>query len=306
MSSTDLGKVITGHTDRLRRAGVPSPDVDARLLAAHVFGDELRAGATVEEDQLVRLSALVDQRAQRIPLQHLVGATWFRHVRLLCRPGVFIPRPETEVVAGHAIDAARACAAPVVVEPCTGSGAIAAAVASEVPHVRIVATDRSPVAVALASDNLARVVAGTAGAPPATDVDWAVHEGDLFAPVPVQLCGQVDVVVANPPYMPARDRAGWEPEVALHDPVEATVGGIDGHEVVERVLREAREWLRSGGTLVTEIDERRGPETADLARRLGYRDVGVRQDLTGADRAVLATWPGRIGSSEARPEEARP
>ena len=277
--SSPLAEVLDHHVEELRRAGVPSPEVDARLLAAHVLGDE--SG---------RSHAIV--LAMRIPLQHLVGATWFRHVQLLCRPGVFIPRPETEVVAGIAIEVANRLDRPLVVEPCTGSGAIAASLVAEVPGLRLIATDRSATAVELARVNVGRVERGEGGVAARSPVSWEILLGDLFGPLDPASRGTVDVVVANPPYMPARDRATWEPEVALHDPEEATVGGDDGHEVVERLLSEARAWLRDGGTLVTEIDERRGAEAADHARALGYVDVRVERDLTRADRAVVGIWPG--------------
>lgn len=288
-----LLSTLREHEQRLREAEVPTPAVDLRLLVAHVLGEAaLRPGGPpVEPAALDRLDRLVRRRAQRVPLQHLIGQVWFRHVRLGCRPGVFIPRPETEVVAGIAIDAAGTRQNPIVLEPCTGSGAISAALVSEVAGVRVHATDSSAEAVALARTNLQRVAGGEGGgrgaAPGAT---WQVAEGDLFDPLDPALRHQVDVIVANPPYMPARDRAGWEPEVAMHDPVLATVGGEDGHELVWRILDEARAWLRYGGTIVVEIDERRGDETARRARRLGYTDVAVRRDLTGADRALVGTW----------------
>ncbi|MDX1657745.1 MAG: HemK/PrmC family methyltransferase [Nitriliruptorales bacterium] len=292
MTRRRLQPVLERHTERLRSAGVPSPEVDVRLLAAHVLGDDpgSPAAAAPTPERLEALDELVSRRAERIPLQHLVGSTWFRHVQLVCRPGVFIPRPETEVVAGIAIDLARELADPVAIEPCTGTGAIAAALVAEVPNVTVAATDQSTAAVSLATENLTRVAAGEAGVPKASGAAWSVHQGDLFAPLPSGLRGGADVVVANPPYMPAGDRDGWEPEVAVHDPVAATVGGQDGHEVVRRVLADARSWLRDGGWLVLEIDERRGAETAARARDLGYRDVRVARDLTGADRVVVGQW----------------
>jgi release factor glutamine methyltransferase len=217
-------EVVTAVAARLEAAGVHSPRADARWLVTHVVGV---AGDPAGGPGAALLVELVGRRAAREPLQLVVGTTAFRTVELVCRPGVFIPRPETEVVAGVAIEAARAAGpAPVVVEPCTGTGAIACSLVAEVPGVRVVATDRDPAATALARENLARVTAGAAGvAGAAPGAVWEVLDGDLLGPVDRALRGRLDVLVANPPYLPAADRGGWEPEVADHDPEAALVGG---------------------------------------------------------------------------------
>ncbi len=156
----------------------------------------------------------------------------------------------------------------------------------------MVASDRSTDAVALARTNLDHVRAGRA------DVDGLADGatcefllGDLLEPLPSRLQGHVDVLVANPPYLPARDRHGWEPEVADHDPDAALVGGDDGHEVVDALLAAATTWLAPGGVVVLEIDERRGADAERTARRLGLTDVAVEKDLTGADRAIVGRRP---------------
>lgn len=293
-AEAQLETLLSHHAERLRAAGVPSPDVDARLLAAHVLGRDVRTGEPLPSGvDRERLARLVERRARREPLQHLVGGMWFRHVHVACRPGVFIPRPETEILAGFAVDACRRRGGASVIEPCVGSGAVTMSLLAEAPRVEVVATDASEEAVALARHNVERLTGGQAGVPgPTAGSDATVLLGDLFAPVDEQLRGRVDVVVANPPYMPAADRVAWEPEVADHDPVTATVGGVDGHEVVRRVLDEARGWLAPGGELFVEIDERRGAETVALARSLGFDDVAVAADLTGADRVLRGRWLG--------------
>lgn len=280
--------LIRAHTATLAAAGVPSPEVDARLLAQHVLGDDLDT-AVLTEDTLADLRELVQRRAERVPLQQLTGETWFRWLRLSCAPGVFVPRPETEIVAGLAIDAARAAGErPVVVEPCTGTGAIALAVASEVAGAQVTATEVDAVAVALARRNLAALIDGRAGVDGlAAGATCEVRQGDLLAPVDAALRGRVDVLVSNPPYLPASDRGTWEPEVGDHDPDRALVGGDDGHEVVEALLAAAGTWLRPGGTVVLEIDDRRGEDAAAAARAAGLTDVRVVADLTGADRALV-------------------
>lgn len=273
----------------LAAAGVPSPDVDARWLVE---------AATAHADPDAALERFVAERARRVPLQVVLGETWFRHLRLSCRSGVFVPRPETEVVAGVAIDAARRASGRhadgrvTVLEPCTGTGAIALAIATEVPGARVTATDISPTAVELARANVAAVAAGAAGVPGlARGATCEVIEADLLTGLE-HLRGHVDVLVSNPPYLPAGDRGTWEPEVAEHDPDAALVGGPDGHEVVDHLLAAAAEWLAPGGSVVLEIDERRGADARRTAVAVGLRDVDVRQDLTGADRMVVARRAG--------------
>lgn len=298
--------VVAAVARRLAMAGVPSPDVDARWLVDHVVevaGDPVGCGAAL-------LDGLVARRCRREPVQQIIGRTWFRRLELACAPGVFIPRPETEVVAGLAIaaaaDAVRAATpsdaldaagdapprAPIrIVEPCTGTGAIALSIGVEVAGVQIVAGDVDPAAVELATTNLARVHEGRAGTRLAPDSSVRIVSGELLAGVDPTWRGSVAVLVANPPYLPDADRVGWEPEVADHDPDRALVGGEDGHEVVDALLVAAGHWLRPGGTVIVEIDERRGDDARRAARAAGLIDVDVRPDLTGADRALVARRP---------------
>jgi release factor glutamine methyltransferase len=291
---------------RLAAAGIPSPEVDARWLVDHVVevaGDPVGCGAAL-------LDGLVARRIRREPLQQVLGRAWFRLLELECAPGVFVPRPETEIVAGLAIAAARAAHAPAgqqkgsassaeeaagrrvrVVEPCTGTGAIALSIAVEVPDVDLVAGDVDPAAVELATTNLARVRAGVAGAAMARGSSVTVVTSELLDAVDPSWRGHLDVLVANPPYLPAGDRATWEPEVADHDPDRALVGGPDGHEVVDALLELAATWLRPGGTVILEIDERRGAEATAAASAAGLDRIRIERDLTGADRAIVARRP---------------
>jgi release factor glutamine methyltransferase len=272
---------------RLEAAGVPNAGVDARLLVEHVcetFGGAAGCHGAV-------LDGLVARRAARVPLQQVLGRTWFRTLELACAPAVFVPRPETEVVAGVAIDAARAAGRePVrVVDVGTGTGAIALAVATEVAGAEVVAVDRDPAAVAVARDNAGRVASGVAGPVGfAAGSHVEVVEGALLDPVPASWRGALDVLVSNPPYLPAADRGSWEPEVADHDPDTALVGGADGHEVVDELLHLAADWLRPGGTVVIEIDDRRGADALAAAAAAGLTDPHLVQDLTRRDRAVVA------------------
>jgi release factor glutamine methyltransferase len=286
VDATERAEVERRVAAKLARAGVATPAADARWLVDHVVevaGSCRGCGAAL-------LDGLVARRVAREPVQLVVGRTWFRELELVCRAGVFVPRPETEVVAGLAIDAARRTPAAVVVEPCTGTGAIALAVATEVDGARVYAADVDDAAVALARENLDRVRAGTAGAD-LRAASVTLVAGPLLDAFPAALRGRVDVLVANPPYLPAADRGSWEPEVAAHDPDRALVGGPDGHEVVDELLALAPGWLAPGGTVVLEIDERRGAEAATVARDVGLVDVRVLPDLTGAERAVVARRP---------------
>jgi release factor glutamine methyltransferase len=293
--STRRWELLQEIADRLDDAGVPTPDVDARWL---VEAMEQRFGPDLIGCDRHVLDALVERRAAREPLQLVLGRTTFRWAEIACEPGVFIPRPETEVVAGAAIDAAiQAGPSPRVVEPCTGTGAIACALVSEVPGVRVVASDADERAVALARRNLDALAASQAPTPwtpgdwPATGADAEVVVGDLLDAVPDAWRGTVDVLVANPPYLPASDTGTWAPEVGDHDPAAALVGGPDGHEVVDALLHDATTWLRPGGTVVVEIDDRRGADAVASAKAAGLVHVEVVRDLTGRERAVMGRCP---------------
>ncbi|MEX2551204.1 MAG: peptide chain release factor N(5)-glutamine methyltransferase [Nitriliruptoraceae bacterium] len=272
MAERDVRGAIIG---RLEAAGVPAPAADARWLLAHA-----NAGGTLDHDQL---EALVVRREHHEPLQLILGSWPFRTVELSLDAGVFLPRPETEVVAGVAIDhALRLGPGAVVAEPCTGSGAIACSLLAEVPGVRVIATDLDPTAVALARRNLATVD---------PHGDAQVLTGDLLEPLPAALRGHLDVLVANPPYLPSDERGQLPREVVEHDPQTALFGGEDGHEVVDALLAAAAGWLRPGGVVILELDERRGADAVEVARRLGLAEVQLIPDLAGRDRAIVASIP---------------
>ncbi len=273
---------LRGEVERavreLAEAGVPSARPDAMALAEHVLGVSrlvLAAPPPVPAEFAERYRQVVARRAGREPLQHIIGSSQFRHVRLQVRPGVFVPRPETEVVAGAAIDAARRLATPTVIDLCCGTGAIAAAVADEVPGARVVAVDIDPAAVALARDNL--------GGTHAVVVQGDVSDGELLA----DLDGTVDVVVSNPPYIPP-DGVPIDPEVRDHDPARALYGGgADGLDLPRAVVAVAARLLRPGGVLIMEHGDRQAERVRAL---LGgeFEDVVTRRDLTDRDRFVLA------------------
>ncbi len=269
----ELRRWVVQASERLAAAGVPSPRHDAEVLAAHAHG--------VERSQLWRVRELdgrfwtyVERRARREPLQHLLGRAWFRRVELAVGPGVFVPRPETEVVAGAAIDEARRLHRPVVVDLCTGSGAIALAVVDECSHAEVHAVELSPDSYAWARRNLA-----------GAGVDLRLGDmADAFA----ELDGTVDVVVSNPPYIPI-GAVVRDPEVAAHDPALALWSGADGLDAIRVVDGVAARLLRPGGLLVVEHADAQGESVPELLRAgAGWRDVRDHLDLAGRPRFATA------------------
>jgi release factor glutamine methyltransferase len=263
----------------LERHGVESPLPTAEVLLMHVLGTD-RAGLYARSEGLDAREArmfgrALCQRCAGTPLQHLTGEQAFRRVRLEVRPGVFVPRPETEILVERALEALGADETPVVVDVGTGTGAIALAIADERPGARVFATDRSPEAVQLARANADRL-----------GLAVTVLEGDLLEPLPGDLRGWVDLVVSNPPYLEDSDLVDLPPEV-LADPPEALVadGGI-----YERLAGSALRWLRDGGVLAVEVDPRRGAEVAELLERR-FADVRIEPDLAGRDRVAIARAP---------------
>ena len=225
----------------------------------------------------------VRRRATGEPLQYVTGEVAFRHLVLKVRPGVLIPRPETEVLVDAALPAIDAAVAvrgsAIALDLCTGSGCVALALAQERSAARVVATDLSPVSVAVAAENAERL--GLAGR-----VD--VREGDLTASVPEELLGRVDLVVSNPPYVPSAEVPNLPAEVAGFEPHLALDGGVDGLDVFRRILGESRRWLLPGsGILAVELDERRVQQAAEEALQW-YQDVRGVRDLAGRDRIVTA------------------
>ncbi len=285
MASVALSAILESSTGLLRRAGVSAAQVDAELLAGHVLGlsrggvqAKVIAGSVVSAQTAEEIAELVTRRAGREPLQHITGRAAFRSLELAMGPGVFVPRPETELVAQYAIDALRAVASPepVGVDLGTGSGAIALAMATEVPHARVYGVEVSPRAFVWTVQNFRSV-----GARNATAVFI-----DLAVALP-ELDGRVDVVISNPPYIPL-GAIPRDPEVRLFDPEIALYGGEDGLDVVRKVSGTARRLLRRGGTLVLEHGEVQAAPIAALLKADGWTAVAHHRDLTGRDRATTA------------------
>lgn len=274
---TRLAPVLARATARLAEAGVASPRVDAELLAAHTLGvgrGRLLLIDTLRGDELRRFDRLVEERARRIPLQHLLGTAAFRHLELAVGDGVFVPRPETELLAGWGI--AHTAPGATVVDLCSGTGAIALSVADEAEPVRVLAVERSPAALAYLRRN--------AAAFPAVEV----VPGDVTDPALLaEWHSAVDVVLCNPPYVP--DGTAVPPEVADHDPAEAVFGGADGLVVIRPVIALAAALLRPGGVIGIEHDDVHAEAVAELLRADGrFAGVAAHDDLAGRPRYATA------------------
>jgi len=270
----------------LERAGVPSARVDAELLAAHLLGVERgRLGLVplVDPSVIDEYRTLVARRAERIPLQYITGSTAMGSISLEVGPGVFVPRPETELLLAWALAQLEASGlrAPVVLDLCTGSGALALAIAHARPDAVVHAVELQPQALAWARRNADR--RRDAGDTPITLVQGDVTDRSLLT----ELEGGVDLVVSNPPYIP--EGAVLDPEVADHDPHTALFGGADGLSVIKPMINNIARWLRIGGAVGVEHDDTNGSQVAELFRaRRVFDQVVEHPDLAGRPRFVVA------------------
>ena len=263
----------------LADAGCETPRIDAELLLAHALGAS-RTGLFADADRSLsdeeqrRYQELVGRRAAREPVAYVLGEWGFRGLTLRVDPRVLVPRPETEVVVERALERLREHPEPIVLDVGTGSGAIALAVASEHPGARVVATDISADALAVAADNRA-----------------ALGLGDrvelVLGHVVAGLRGPFDLVVSNPPYVTAEEFEMLQPEIRLHEPREALVG----RGQTASVARRGFDVLRGDGWLVLESSDTRAGEAAAELRAIGYEDVAVFSDLTGRHRGVEGRRP---------------
>lgn len=258
-------------------------DQDARELLEWVLGcDSLvsapdQVGARAAE----RYRCAIASRRTSIPLQHITGRMYFRMLTLRAEPGVFVVRPETEMVAQHAIDAARTCSAdePVVVDLCTGSGAIALAVATEVPASRVLAVEIDEAACQLAARNIADI----------EPVRVHLVRADALSAL-VEYEGRADVVVSNPPYVPGSAHP-TQREAQLDPPRALYGGGEDGLVIPRSIMTRARALLAPGGTLVMEHAESQAEDLVAYATAQGFTNAHTAPDLTGRPRMVIATAP---------------
>lgn len=287
----ELAQVLAHATAAL--AQVPSPRVDAELLAAHLLHGGSRAelqrallmGERLTPAQVAEYEALVARRARREPLQHITGRAPFHHLELSVGPGVFVPRPETELLVEEALGVLRLTEktnAPRVVDLCAGSGAIAAAVKSELPNAQVFAVELSEEAIPYARKNLEPL---------------GVHlvQGDALTALP-ELAGTIDAVLSNPPYIPPGNVPA-DPEAALHDPDMALYGGgEDGMQMPTAIAARAYELLTPGGFFMMEHDDTQEEAVAELLARVGFERCYPVRDLNGRPRHSAGYKPAAAGS----------
>jgi release factor glutamine methyltransferase len=279
-----LRQAVTETVSRLSAAGVASPITDAQDLVAFVLDiprTRLAAVTGLTFAQLNRLRAITADRARRIPLQHLTGTAAFRHLELAVGPGVFVPRPETELLVTWGLAEVAGRPDPTVVDLCSGSGALALSVAQECPRARVYAVERDPHALTWLRRNVRRNVERNVRRDAAgTRVE--VVAGDATDPTVLSgLDGRVDLVLCNPPYVP--DGTPVPPEVADHDPAAAVFGGPDGLVVIRGVVARAATLLRPGGALAIEHDDTQGAAVPALLAG-PFDRIGEHRDLTGRPR----------------------
>lgn len=276
-------RLLAEAAERLAAAGLPSPDVDARRLVERASGHE-GADLVVHLDDVPTRRAMgffdpmLERRLQGEPLQYVLGRWGFRTLDLMVDRRVLIPRPETEAVVDAAIEELRRIGGRTVVDLGTGSGAIALSIAVEVVTSEVWAVDASAGAVDVARANTAGI--GRSG----TRV--RILQGDWYEGLPVELRGEVDLVVANPPYVATGDEL--PPEVRDWEPPSALFSGGDGLDDLRRIVAAAPAWLRRPGVLVVELAPSQADAVAGLALDAGFPDVEIRPDLTGSQRMVVA------------------
>jgi release factor glutamine methyltransferase len=281
-----ISEALETATDKLTSAGVLSPSVDAELLGCHVLGverfeltmltlrDQLFPG-----DKITEFESAVARRVKREPLQHITGLAPFRHLELHVGPGVFIPRPETEQLVGMALEKIESFEKPVVIDMCSGSGAIAISIATELSGADVYSVELSKQAFDFLSRNYQKY---------GLDIKGARNE-DLTTAFD-ELAGRVDLVISNPPYIP--DAAvPIDLEVQLHEPKLALYGGQDGLDVIRRISGRALFLLKPSGLLVLEHADSQAQAISELLLSQGWQEVVSSQDLAGKDRMISARKP---------------
>lgn len=282
----ELSQVLTRATAAL--AQVPSPRVDAELLAAHLLSDGSRSrlqhaalmGERLTPDQVAEYEALVARRASREPLQHITGTAPFYRLELSVGPGVFVPRPETELLVEEALrvlGTRTGKVAPRIVDLCTGSGAIAAAIKSEMPNAQVFAVELSEDAIPYTRKNL-------------EPLGVNLVQGDALTALP-ELAGTFDAVLSNPPYIPPANVPA-DPEAALHDPDMALYGGgEDGMQMPSAIAARAFELLTPGGLFIMEHDDTQEDAVAELLARVGFEGCYPVRDLNNRPRHSVGYKP---------------
>lgn len=262
-----------------REVEIPDPDVDGALLLSHLTGKaplilRLDNDTQLADDVVERFLALREKRLQRVPLQYLTGEAYFLGQLFHVDERVLIPRPETELLVERAIAVLRRFPAPTAIDLCCGSGCIGVSMKLNVPQASVTLTDYSPDALSVARENARRLGA-----------EVIFCQGDLFAPVE----GTFDVIVSNPPYIPAADCLTLQEEVR-QEPLMALDGGADGLDFYRRIAAEAPAHLNKGGVLLLEIGWDQGDSVPALLQEAGFTDVQAHEDFQGIRRMVEGHW----------------
>ena len=281
-----VSELLSESSGQLIEAGVISPQVDAELIACYCLGisrSELALMvATKQEfpkDSMDNFQLALARRVARHPLQHITGIAPFRHLELKVGPGVFTPRPETEQVVGFALEKIESLQSQLIVDLCSGSGAIAISVATEVSGSNVFAVEKSKEAFAYLRDNAASYGLSESN----------LRNEDLEDSLP-ELDGQVDLVISNPPYIPI-NATPIDLEVQLHEPRMSLYGGVDGLDVVRQISVRALKLLRPGGLLVLEHADTQSSAIGKLLLAQGWLEIEARADLAGKDRMISARKP---------------
>lgn len=281
-----VGALVAWARQSLVQAGVSNGAQEAMWLLEHALA--VRSHQLVSQtDRLVsldvrdRIESLVARRVAHEPLQYLLGTQEFCGLEFAVSPAVLIPRPETELLIHHVVDHLQSFPNATIVDVGTGSGCVAITLATRLKGQRVIAIDRSSEAVAVAKTNAVNHAVSDR-------VEW--FEGDLLAPLRKRLSDRsVQVIVSNPPYISESDWAGLEPEVRIFEPRMALVGGEQGTEFHERLLRESRGFLVPGGVLVMEMGAGQAPAVRRLVAQIGgYAGLQIIKDAAGIERVVMA------------------
>jgi release factor glutamine methyltransferase len=285
MNEWTIQKLLTWVTEYLTQKGVDAPRLSAELLLSHVLGLKrielyTQYNKVVVQDQLDRLRDLVKRAGEHEPVAYLVGRTEFYSIEFEVTPDCLIPRPETELLVQRSIEFLRKrTGPPQVCDLCTGCGVIAVAIARNVPDAKVIATDLSEPALAVAARNIEKHKL-------ADRIE--LRHGDLFEPLVPQL-DVFDLIACNPPYVSAPEYETLDRNVKDYEPRLALYAGPDGLDLYRRIVEKVQEFLKPDGILLLEIGHQQGPAVRELLEQTGvFAPIQIDKDLQGHDRVITA------------------
>jgi release factor glutamine methyltransferase len=277
-----IGEMLVTAMGAFASSGVDTPQLDAEVMMAHAVGKSriyaiAHPNQVLKPEELQRFNEFVERRRKREPLAYIVGEKEFWGISFKVKPGVLVPRPETETLVEAALSEMSGITGPAIVDIGTGTGCIAIALALELPDAMVYATECSETALEVAQYNVCK-----------HQVESRVHimEGSLLAPVPKKVFGRLDSIVSNPPYIPSGEINTLQPEVADYEPRGALDGGKDGLRFYTDIIRDAHDWLKPGGWLHLEVGAGQAEEVAAIAQAYEFIAIQTRRDLAGIGRVV--------------------